>query len=108
MSAGKKAVKKVVKKAVQYGIKDPIKKPGEELIRGGKRLLTSVSKTMRGGPDVDPGLSEEQIDLQRQQAETEASQESELAKKKALLKRRSTGRGSLLSGSALGVQDTLG
>lgn len=116
MGAVKKAAKPITKpitKAVRStgrAIEKPFTSAYKEVARGGKTLVKSVVGAFSGGGGEagEAALSDNELDLQRQQDEKEASQESELAKRKALLKRRSSGRGSLLSGSALGVQDTLG
>ena len=47
--------------------------------------------------------SEEQKKMQMKQTEEAAGQESELAEREALQKRRKAGRGSLLTGSETGV-----
>lgn len=53
--------------------------------------------------------SAEQKAAERAQAEEGREQESELATRQAMKKRRAAGRGSLLTGSELGVtKDTLG
>jgi hypothetical protein len=109
-----KKVTRVAEKAVKETIKDPVKKAYkglvEEPLEAGLELTgKAVGKVAEGmvgdAPEADTSA---QDDLMRRQGEDRMSQESELAKRKALRKKGAKGRGSLLSGSALGVTDTLG
>ncbi len=49
--------------------------------------------------------SAETKELQRMQSEEAKEQESELAERKAMRKKKAAGRGSLLTGAATGVED---
>ena len=119
MGSAKKAVKKVshvAEKAVKETIKDPAKKayqgfieePVDAALDLTGQAVGEIAEGMAGDPPP-PEDTSAQDELGRQQKEKRLSQESELAKRKALRKRGGKGRGSLLSGSALGVADsTLG
>lgn len=116
MGSAKKAVKKVAnvgEKAVKETIQDPAKKaykgfieePVDAALEGTGKAIGKVAEGMAGDPPP-PEDTSAQDDLMRRQGEERLSQESELAKRKALRKRGGKGRASLLSGSALGVADS--
>lgn len=61
-----------------------------------------------GGAKVDEAAARRTKQLQEAQMEEAKEKESEIAEAEAKRKRKSKGRASLLTGSAAGVQDTLG
>ena len=118
MGDAKKAVKKVGnigEKIVKETTIDPLKKghqlltkePLDAALKVTGKAIGKIAEGM-GGDVPDAGPTQDQKDLMKRQSEEKADQESELAKRKALRKKGSKGRGSLLSGSALGVSETLG
>ena len=52
-----------------------------------------------------PGPTAEQLELESRQKEQALAQESEIAEREAIRRRASSGRSSLLTGAATGVED---
>jgi hypothetical protein len=121
MASATKSAKKIAKrvggaveKIGKETIVDPKKKhrqiafeePADQILEGTGKALGKITGAM-GGDVPEPDTSA-QDDLLRRQGEERMAQESELAKRRELRKKGARGRGSLLSGSSLGVSNTLG